>query len=225
MICLKEIKKSYNGRIVLDIDDLLFERGKIYAVLGPNGSGKSTLVKIIKGIEKPDSGEVLYTGKKEMDFAYLPQKPYMFNFSVLKNIMMGIANKDDALKKAKDALKQVGLENLKEARACSLSGGEAQRVATARILVLDKEVVLLDEPAAAVDVSSIHLVENYIKKANKENKTTFIITTHNPSQAIRLADEAIFLFEGRVYERGEPEKLFKNPEKSETISFLANWRI
>jgi ABC-type multidrug transport system ATPase subunit len=229
-IRLDNIKKSYNKRTVLDIDSIEFERGRIYAVLGPNGSGKSTMVRIISGIDKPDCGTVWYDNERTFQkeqIAYLPQKPYIFNISVLKNVMLGI-NKGKVKNReehALESLKLVGLEKFLSVNARSLSGGEMQRVAVARTLALGSRTFILDEPATSIDISSINLVENYIKKVKRENGSTVIFTTHSPSQAVRIADEAIFFFNGEVVERGRAEELIMNPLKEETKEFLKNWRI
>lgn len=206
-IVLVNIRKSYNSRLVLDIGSLTFENGKIYAILGQNGSGKTTMLRLIAGIDKPDCGDILFGDKENgtTDISYLSQNPYIFDFTVIQNVMLGMGNKPDTASSAEEALNYVGMKGFAGTGARSLSGGEGQRIAVARTLVLEKSLVLLDEPAAFVDASSIHLIENYIKASNRKNDSTIIFNTHNPSQALRIADEVILLHEGKVIEKGEPE--------------------
>lgn len=229
---LLNIKKIYNDRTILDIDSLVLERGKVYAVLGPNGSGKTTMLRIISGIERASSGYVNYNGVDKLqgdDIAYLPQSIYMFDMTVLENVMLGIKNSgtsiSDAGKHAKHALAYVGMGDFLDSKARSLSGGEAQRVALARTLVLGKSLVLLDEPASATDISGVELVERYIKTVNEKDGSTIIFTTHNPSQAARIADEVIMIFDGRIIEKGDPSSIFNSPQRKETRDFIKSWRI
>ncbi|MCX7923723.1 MAG: ABC transporter ATP-binding protein [Clostridia bacterium] len=225
---LNGVEKAYNGRVVLNIDKLEFERGKIYAVLGPNGSGKTTMLRIISNVDKCDRGKVCYNGAERIlnnGIAYMPQKPYIFDMTVLKNILLGIGNIPEAHKLAQHALECVGMEEFANARARSLSGGEAQRVAVARTLAGGKGLILLDEPASAADISSMRLVEDYIKAVNGESRSTIIFTTHNPSQAARIADEIVFMQGGVVMEKGEAADMLNNPRSKEAKEFLQNWRI
>lgn len=206
-IKLKNIKKSYNDRIVLDIDELVFESGRIYAILGHNGSGKTTMLRLMAGIDKPDCGDILFENKKECtaDMAYLPQNPYIFDLTAVQNVMVGMVKRADAFLLAEEALSHVDMKKFSRAGAHSLSGGESRRITVARTLVLEKSLVLLDEPTTFVDASSIQLVEDYIMFVNKKNSSTVIFSTHNPAQALRMADYVILLQDGRVMEKGDPE--------------------
>ncbi|MCX7708342.1 MAG: ABC transporter ATP-binding protein [Clostridia bacterium] len=229
---LKGIKKIYHDKVVLDISSLGLEKGKIYAVLGPNGSGKTTLLKILSGIEKASEGLVHYLDMEmlqEKQIAYMPQKVYMFDLTVLENTVLGLKERKicgtEAEKLAMEALEQVGMNSFSRKKARCLSGGEAQRVALARTLALGKELVLLDEPASATDIAGVDLVEKYICCVNEKNGSTIVFTTHNPSQAARIADEVIIMSGGRVVEKGKPSMVFNSPQNQETRDFLKSWRI
>lgn len=225
---LSSVKKKYGDRIILDIDEFEFESGKIYAVIGPNGAGKSTMLRIMAGLDKADCGKILYEGseKKTSDnIAFMPQKPYIFDITVLENVIMGIKRGSNALECAKEALLYVGMSGFENAKARSLSGGEAQRAAVARTLVLRKDLVLLDEPASSADISSMRLIEDYVKMVNKRYGSTIIFNTHNPSQALRIANHIIILWDGRIIEYGSPSVIFSSPCRPETKEFLQNWRI
>lgn len=225
-------KRLYNDKTILDIDSLVLERGKIYAVLGPNGSGKTTLLRIMAGIDRASSGYIYYNSVKKPqvnDIAYMPQNTYMFDMTVLENVELGIKNSriagGDAGNLAKHALSCVGMGDFSNVKARSLSGGEAQRAALARTLVLGKSLILLDEPASATDISGAELVEGYIKTLNENNGSTVVFTTHNPSQAARIADEVIMMYCGRVIEKGSAKSVFNSPQKQETKDFLKSWRL
>lgn len=226
-IVLKDVKKSYNGREVLSVDTLEFTSGKIYALLGPNGAGKTTLIRIIAGVEKPDSGSIFYNlnSIKDASVSYLPQKPYLFDMSVIDNVCIGIGKSDSTIINANKALKYLGMEEFGDSKMTCLSGGEAQRVAVARTLVLMKKLVLLDEPLTSVDISSIKLLENYIKMTNERDASTIIFSTHSPSQASHIADEALYMQDGKVFEKSDTLSLLNSPKKKETADFLKNWRI
>lgn len=226
-IHLSNIKKAYNGRMVLDVDSLLFEQAKIYAILGPNGSGKSTLLKIIKGLVKPDFGSVVFENNMK-SIAYLPQVPYIFNLTVLENVILGmeaLKSDNEARLLAFNALEQAGLEQFANQKATKLSGGEAQRMAVVRTLIKQNDFALLDEPAASVDISNSQQLEKLIVKQKNEKGTTIIFTTHNPSQAMRIADEVIIMMEGKIVEKGNPQKVLREPEHLDTENFLKNWRF
>jgi len=228
-VLIKDIKKTYSDRFTLDIKELELAEGRIYGILGPNGAGKTTLLRLIIGLEKPDSGEISFDSELEApcgEVAFLLQNSYMFDFSVLENVLLGTGGKASADKKlAMDALREIGMEKYVNARASTLSGGEAQKVAIARTLARKRQLVLLDEPTASIDIYSMRQVEGFIKKFNKNYNATVILSTHNPSQAARIADEVVIMWNGRIIERGSPESVFSSPSREETKQFLENWRI
>ncbi|MCL2817813.1 MAG: ATP-binding cassette domain-containing protein, partial [Clostridiales bacterium] len=149
MIELSGVRKEYGGRCVLDIKSLRIERGKRYALLGANGSGKSTLLKILAGTVKQTEGAITsgVSGKKAV--GYLPQTPYGFSFSVLKNVLLALDDEPERRAKAEAACEAVGMGALINADASKLSGGETQRMAFARIISMPRQLLLLDEPTAA----------------------------------------------------------------------------
>ena len=225
MIDIINIKKEYYGRCVLNIESLHFEQGRRYALLGANGSGKSTLIKIIAGTEKQTQGQVRmeFGGKKEV--GYLPQTPYGFSFSVLKNVLMALDAGPDRVIKAKAAIEAVGMTALMEADASKLSGGETQRTAFARIISMPRKLLLLDEPTAATDLSGIDMLEAALLKYYETNGCTVIFASHSPAQAKRLADEVIFLHQGEVAEHGETSQVLNDPKSGEVRNFLKHWKV
>ena len=225
MIELYGIKKEYSGRCVLDIESLKFTKSKRYALLGANGSGKSTLIKILAGTVKPSEGSIHsgLTGKKAI--GYLPQKPYGFSFSVLRNVMMAIDDNPDRKLIAEAAIKSVGMEALIKSDASKLSGGETQRIAFARIISISRELLILDEPTSAADLRGIDLLEAVLLDYCGKHNCTVVFATHSPAQAMRLADEVIFLQNGKIIEQGEVKQVLNNPENEEVRVFLNHWRL
>ena len=219
---VRNLKKVCNNKIVLDVDNLNFQEGKIYAIVGPNGSGKTTLLNILNLLEKPDEGQIFFhdqeiTNKSNSDtleirrkITLVNQDPFLFHSTVYDNIAYGLKirsiSSEVQKNRIRSALNIVGLSGFKDRKANQLSGGEAQRVVIARALVIKPEILFLDEPTTSIDQKHIDVVERIIKKIKKEIKTTVIFTTHDLSQAYRLADEVISLLDGKIIKQ-VPENL------------------
>ena len=224
IIEIKNLKKIYKGRTVLSVPYFAFEEGKNYCFIGANGSGKSTLLRILAGAILPSEGEVL---RHEKEIAYLPQKPYTFSFSVQKNMYMAFPTTVlPAQKHAKTEklLKEVGIDFLANSKGNRLSGGEAQRLAIARLLVAKHKVLLLDEPSSATDIAGNEMIEQALSRYCQENGAQLIFASHALSQAQRLADEILFFAAGKIVESGKTEDLLNNPQSEELKSFLNFWR-
>lgn len=210
---LSNLKKSYGGRSVLDIDALELQEGRVYAVIGANGSGKSTLAKLVAGAILPDSGKVEgYTGS----IGYMPQKSYAFRMSLEKNLRIN-GHDTERMQSLMSALK---ISELGSAKAKKLSGGETARMALARLFMRDYDLYILDEPCSAMDIESTLLAEKLISERCKRLGSTVLIVTHSVSQAQRMADEVLFISGGKLIERASPEKLISAPESEETRRFL-----
>ncbi len=186
---LNNIYKKYKDRVVLDIDNISFDDGKVYAIIGPNGSGKSTLGKIISKVIKNDKHIEL-----DNNVIYMPQKSFAFNMSVYKNASLNISDKE----KVEEYMTIFGLNKIAKQNAKGLSGGELSKVSLIRTLLSNSKTIILDEPTASMDIDAMIKAEELIKKTNIENKTTIILITHSISQAKRLADHIIFLDKGKV---------------------------
>lgn len=224
IIRVKNLKKIYNNRIILDVDHLDFQESKIYVIVGPNGSGKTTLLKILNLLEKPDAGQIFFKGQELINksrpevlkirrkMTLIDQNSFLFHSTVYDNITYGLKVRSvptkDQRDKVKHALKMVGLSGFEDRRANQLSDGEAKRVVIARGLVIEPEVFFLDEPTASIDQRHQDVVERIIRNISDEIRTTVILTTHDLSQAYRLADEVVSLLEGRIIKK-VPENLFK----------------
>ena len=223
MIDLRDVVQQFGGRIVLEIPVLQFVPGRRYGLIGENGSGKTTLIRMLAGTGKPTSGSI--EGLEGKKVGYLPQSPYAFSFSVLQNVALALNGHGDAKEIAQKALVAVGMESLMDARGDRLSGGEAQRMALARVLVRAYEVLLLDEPTSSTDVRSMDLIETTLKEYVHKTQCTLIFSTHSPAQALRLADEVLYLEKGRLVEQGLAETLFHSPQDERTKAFLRHWSL
>jgi tungstate transport system ATP-binding protein len=210
---LRNLKKTYGQRTVLDIGELSLAAGKVLGILGPNGAGKTTLLEILAFLEAPTSGEVRFSGNR-VDFSnnslmhlrrkvvIVGQHPILFTATVAKNLEfpLGVRNlpRSDWGRIVSELLDLVGLQAFINARAAKLSGGETQRVAIARALACSPEVILFDEPTANVDVENQIAIERIIQEINREKGISVIFTTHDMIQASRLADQTLFLFDGKI---------------------------
>ncbi|MGE4485522.1 MAG: ATP-binding cassette domain-containing protein [Oscillospiraceae bacterium] len=210
------VTKFYNGRKVLDIGGFEFIPDTVYAVIGTNGSGKSTLAKIIAGIIPADSGGT----ENGLKINYMPQKSYAFHMSVIKNVLVSSSSGEKDRRRAEFLLSSLGMFELLSSKAHRLSGGETSRMALARTLMKGCDVLVLDEPTAAMDVQSTFAAEELIKKYRVECGCTVILVTHSIKQAKRVADEVLFLHEGALVEYGSRSDVLEMPKEPLTKQFL-----
>lgn len=216
------VYKEYNSLPVLDVKDLSFEEGKIYALIGGNGSGKSTFLKsmanVIKFQGKADFGAV-----KPSEIGYLPQKNFAFDMSVKGNMMLncGKRKKKDALREAMKLLEKFDLARYAKKNAARLSGGETQKLALCRLLFGNYKILLLDEPTASLDINSTLKAEENVKEYFTSRPATIFIATHSLRQAKALADYVIYLENGHIEEITETEEFFRNPYSEKARLFLS----
>ena len=219
---IENLKKYYDDKLVLDIPHLELETGKIYAVVGPNGAGKTTLLNVLAGLDEPTDGKIFFqeqmidyksniSAEIRRHITMVMQDPILFRTTVEKNIAYGLCvrsiEKKARNEKVIKALKMVGLSGFEKRKAHQLSAGETRRVALARALVLTPQVLLLDEPTANIDRRNAEVIEKLIQKIQSEQQTVIVMTTHDLSQAYRLADKIISLLSGQVIE-SSPENIF-----------------
>lgn len=216
------VYKEYNSLPVLDVKDLSFEEGKIYALIGGNGSGKSTFLKsmanVIKFQGKTDFGAV-----KPPEIGYLPQKNFAFDMSVKGNMMLncGKRKKKDALREATELLEKFDLARYAKKNAARLSGGETQKLALCRLLFGNYKILLLDEPTASLDINSTLKAEENVNEYFSSRPATIFIATHSLRQAKALADYVIYLENGHIEEITETEEFFRNPYSEKARLFLS----
>lgn len=240
MISVKNLCKSYDGLQILKDVNIDFPDGSTTVIIGGSGCGKSTLLRCLNLLEKPDCGTIEIDGEdivtaKNVD--KLRQKLGMvyqsFNLfshlSVLENIILAPMkvkkiSKEEAISKAYELLKMVGMKNRATHMPDQLSGGQKQRVAIARALAMEPEVMLFDEPTSALDPTMVDEVETVIKRLVDSGMTS-IIVTHEMRFARNIASNILFLAEGGVYEEGSPDQIFDNPQKDLTRRFIYRSRM
>jgi ABC-type multidrug transport system ATPase subunit len=205
--------KTYEERKVLDFPGMELQSGKIYAVIGANGSGKSTFAKILAGILTADKkGRHLEGGC----IGYMPQKNYAYRMATRANILLN--GKDTA--RADELMEAIQIRHLANKRADRLSGGETARMALARLMMKRYDLVVLDEPTAAMDMETTLLSEKLIAEYVHNTGCALILVTHSLQQARRIADEVWYFHKGVLLEAGGKEQLLSNPQKAETRQFL-----
>jgi tungstate transport system ATP-binding protein len=226
-LALRNVCFEAGGRRIIDGVSLVIAPGSRTVILGPNGAGKSVLLRLCHGLLAPTSGEILWSqpdrARDPRRQAMVFQRPVMLRRSALANVAYGLkvagagAAERDA--QARAALDRVGLAHLADRPARVLSGGEQQRLALARAWALNPEVLFLDEPTANLDPGATHEIEAAIA-AIHAGGAKIVMVTHNLGQARRLADEIVFLHNGRVAERESAERFFAGPGTPEAAAFL-----
>ena len=213
---ISAFSKTYEGRTVLDFPGMDVAPGTITAVIGANGSGKSTFAKILAGTLLPDRRV-----RRSEGIGYMPQKNYAFRMSVQKNLLL---NGDD-VKRANWLMDQLQLGHLSMKRADKLSGGETARMALARLMMKHYELVLLDEPTAAMDMETTLLSEALIRQYVENSGCALILVTHSLQQARRLADQVWYFHKGKLLEAGSAEAVLEQPKEPQTRQFLEFYGI
>ena len=224
-IKIKNISILLNDRIILRNINCQINDKSITAILGPNGAGKSLLLQTINGLTPILNGEITYNLRQLDDNirkqqAMVFQSPTLLRRTVLGNMeFVNSINKNTNMLGVKSILKKVGLEAFNNKPARLLSGGEKQRLSLARALLIQPKLLLLDEPTANLDPYSLKLIEDLISEENSKG-TTIILTTHDMSQAKRLASDIIFINKGEILEQTQAKIFFKEPQTIEAKRYL-----
>lgn len=230
---LHKVTVRYGSRTVLSVDNLAIQRGEVLAIVGPSGAGKSTLLRLLNFLQSPTTGEVHFDGivfgaNKSAPLAVrrrvttVFQRPVLLKRSVEANVGYGLRlrGQRDGIDAVRTTLAEVGLAELANQPARTLSGGEAQRVALARAMVLRPDALLLDEPTANLDPYNVGLIEQIVARLNREQGTTIVLVTHNVHQARRLAQRVLFLLDGRAIEIADVRTFFEAPADARTGAFV-----
>ncbi|HJC39220.1 MAG TPA: ABC transporter ATP-binding protein [Candidatus Mediterraneibacter faecigallinarum] len=232
MLELKNVKKSYDGTVVLKDISLDIEEGEIVSILGPSGCGKTTLLNLILGIVDADGGKIIFNGEDLTDvpmekrgFNIVFQDYALFpNLNVYQNITYGLRNKPEISSKeeVEELISLLGLEEHLSKRIGQLSGGQKQRVALARTMVMKPKILLLDEPLSALDGVIKESIKDRIKTIAKEYNLTTIIVTHDPEEALTLSDRVMIINEGEIAQFARPEEIIEKPENNFVKKFILN---
>ena len=211
-------RKSYAGATALDFPGAPLPAGQTCAVIGANGSGKSTLAKVTAGVTACGQPQVL---SPPVSVGYLPQHSYPFQMTVRANLMLNAPRRNDPARQRADMLlERLEIAHLSEQKAHHLSGGETARMVLARLLMRRYDLLILDEPTAAMDIRSTALTEQLVADYQAETGCAGRWLTHPPKQAGRIADTERFLCRGRLAEAGPAERLLTAPQTSELRQFL-----
>lgn len=235
MLEAKNIEKSFGKLKVLKGINLTVNKGQRIVIIGPSGSGKSTFLRCLNLLEEPSKGQVLYNNialtnnnklqmRKKIGMVF--QNFNLFtNLTVLDNLILapvkeGVLTEKEALKKADKLLKEISLEDKKNAYPSSLSGGQKQRVAIARSLMMNPDIILFDEPTSALDPEMIEDVLNLMKRVAEEGMT-MIVVTHELEFAKDIATDVLFMDKGIIVESGTPDEIFNHPKTERLKEFLS----
>ncbi|VVB65059.1 Trehalose/maltose import ATP-binding protein MalK [uncultured archaeon] len=231
LIEIKGLYKSFGRSEILTDINLDIEEGKVLVLIGPTGSGKTTLLRLIDTLDQPTRGSILFheedicrlSSKAKLlvrrRMAMVFQKPVMFSRSVYENVAYGLKarGKRNSRDEVLHTLEEVGLKGYKSRSATTLSGGEMQRIALARAMVIKPEVLLLDEPTANLDPRSASTID-YLIEHLAQSGTTVIIASHNMAECRRLANMVVVLVKGRITRTGRPNDTQLDRESS--VGFL-----
>jgi len=227
------VSKAYGDVVALHDVSLEVRAGEFLTLLGPSGCGKTTLLRLLAGFETPDAGALLISGK---DVAALPpyERPVNTVFqhyalfphrTVAGNVAFGLETRglgaDDIRDRVEKALEMVRLPGYGARRIDQLSGGQKQRVALARAVVMEPEVLLLDEPMAALDLKLRKEMQVEVKNLQERLGTTFVFVTHDQDEALTMSDRIAVMSQGRIEQLGAPEELYERPRTRFVADFLA----
>jgi sulfate/thiosulfate transport system ATP-binding protein len=229
---LKNINKTFHNYKASDHVNFGIEQGKLIGLLGPSGSGKTTILRMIAGLEQPDSGDIFINQKRVNDIpaskrgiGFVFQSYALFRYmDVFDNIAFGLEiqkkNKKEIKERVLELIKLIGLEGLEHRYPNQLSGGQRQRVAFARALAPNPQLLLLDEPFAAIDAKVRQELRSWLKEMISRVGITSIFVTHDQDEAIEVADEIIITNQGRVEQMGSPVDIYKKPATPFVAQFI-----
>ncbi|MBI5723380.1 MAG: TOBE-like domain-containing protein [Planctomycetes bacterium] len=232
------IIKSFNEQPVLKDISLRVDTGELVALLGPSGCGKTTLLRVIAGLELPDSGRIMLhdedvakvqAGKRKVGFVF--QHYALFrHMTVFENVAFGLRVRRGASRLAKGAIRQkvtkllqlIQMENLADRYPHQLSGGQRQRVALVRALAVEPKILLLDEPFGSLDARVRQELRTWLRKLHDEIHLTGIFVTHDQEEALEVADRVVVMDQGKIEQVGTPQEVFHNPASEFVMTFLGN---
>jgi sulfate transport system ATP-binding protein len=231
-IKVEGVNRSFGDFVALQDIDVNVTTGRLTALLGPSGGGKSTLLRIIAGLDFPDSGRVEIEGR---DATWLPPQKRSVGFvfqhyaafkhlTVYRNVAFGLEirkrPKSEIRKRVMELLELVHLEQFADRLPSQLSGGQRQRMALARALAVEPEVLLLDEPFGALDAQVRKELRDWLRRLHDEVHVTTIFVTHDQEEALEVSDELVVINQGRIEQIGSPTELYDHPANDFVMSFL-----
>ena len=235
---VRNLKRAFEGRVVVDDVSLTIQPGQVTCLLGPSGCGKSTTLRMIAGVDMQDSGEIFvdgqlicdtvfrvpperrHTGLMFQDFALFP------HLSVAENVAFGLSGgREEKTKRVRELLARVGLARFEESYPHELSGGEQQRVALARALAPRPRLMLMDEPFSGLDNRLRDEIRDETLDVLKQEDTGVLLVTHEPDEAMRMADEIALMRQGRIVQRGAPYNIYNAPVDKQAVGFFSDINV
>jgi spermidine/putrescine transport system ATP-binding protein len=228
------LRRSYGSVLALDSVDLTIQRGEFFSLLGPSGCGKTTLLRLIGGLDYPDSGRILLN---DTDLATQPANKRPINtvfqtyalfphLNIFSNVAFGLrmrgVNRNQIKERVDRVMKLVEIESLSSRKPNQLSGGQRQRVALARALVNEPQILLLDEPMAAIDLRLRKQLQTDLRALQQRLGTTFIYVTHDQEEALLMSDRVAVMNAGRIEQIGAPREIYEQPQTQFVAGFLGN---
>lgn len=237
IIKIKDVSKFFGEKVALDHINLNIKKGEFVTILGPSGCGKTTLLRLLAGFQTTSEGNIYISGeeitqtpphKRPVNTVF--QKYALFpHLNVYDNIAFGLKlkgmDKEVIKKKVKAALKMVSMSDYEYRDVNSLSGGQQQRVAIARAIVNEPEVLLLDEPLAALDLKMRKDMQMELKEMHKRLGITFVYVTHDQEEALTLSDTIVVMSEGKIQQIGSPTDIYNEPVNSFVADFIGESNI
>lgn len=236
MLEIKNLRKSFGEKEVLKGINLKVNKNDVIGIIGPSGCGKSTLLRCINFLETPTSGKIILDNEEITSKDNLPslrrkvgmvfQQFNLFdNLKVIDNIILapvklGILSKEEALKKADELLKKIGLEDKKNYYPRELSGGQKQRIAIIRALIMNPNLMLFDEPTSALDPEMIGEVTSLMRKIASEGMS-MIVVSHETNFIRNFATRIVLMEDGKIVEEGNPKELLENGKNNKIKEFLS----
>jgi sulfate/thiosulfate transport system ATP-binding protein len=229
---VRNVGKRFGDFVALEDVSITVGDGALTALLGPSGSGKSTLLRIIAGLETPDAGEVVIDGEdvtntaartRGVGFVFQHYAPFK-HMTVHDNVAFGLSvrkrPKQEIGERVRELLGLVRLEGLAERYPSQLSGGQLQRMALARALAVQPQVLLLDEPFGALDAQVRAELREWLRRLHEEIHVTTVFVTHDQEEAMEVAEQIVVMNEGRIEQAGSPRDLYESPRNEFVMSFI-----
>jgi sulfate transport system ATP-binding protein len=229
---VRNVGKRFGDFVALEDVSITVGDGALTALLGPSGSGKSTLLRIIAGLETPDAGEVVIGGEdvtqtaartRGVGFVFQHYAPFK-HMTVHDNVAFGLSvrkrPKQEIGERVRELLGLVRLEGLAERYPSQLSGGQLQRMALARALAVQPQVLLLDEPFGALDAQVRAELREWLRRLHEEIHVTTVFVTHDQEEAMEVAEQIVVMNEGRIEQAGFPRDLYESPRNEFVMSFI-----
>src|SRR5437762_11791659 len=229
---VRDVTKSFGGTPVLRDVSVDIGSGSLTALLGPSGGGKSTLLRIIAGLEQPDTGTVVISGvdatrlspqRRNVGFVFQHYAAFK-HLTVRRNVAFGLEvrkrPKAEIRRRVAELLELVHLEQLADRYPAQLSGGQRQRMALARALAVEPQVLLLDEPVGALDAQVRKELRTWLRRLHDEVHVTTVFVTHDQEEAMEVADEIVVINRGAVEQVGTPDQLYDEPATDFVMTFL-----